>query len=153
MPTVELYRDEQIAMAQQAILQISDIWVEPAEGEWEPLSDDLCSEVRFVHEWEGRLMLECSRPLAAVLSASMLMRPIEEIGDTDVQDVIGELLNTIAGNLKCLLPADTELTIPVTGDRAKRIEGTVLTGQVCQEDHGIVLACEIGAIRLSFWHC
>lgn len=153
MPAVELYRDEQIAMAQQAILQISDIWVEPAEGQWEPMPDDVCSEVSFLHDWEGRLVLECSRPLAAVLATSMLMRPVEEIGETDVQDVVGELLNTVAGNLKCLLPADTELTIPLTGDRAKKPGGTVTAGATCQEDHGIVLACEIGAVRLSFWHC
>jgi len=153
MPAVELYRDEQIAMAQQAILQISDIWVEPTEEAWEPMPDDVCSEVSFVRDWHGRLLLECSRALSVVLATSMLMRPVEEIGEADVQDVVGELLNTIAGNLKCLLPADTELTIPLTGDRDKNPDGPLQAGASCVEEHGIVLACEIGAIRLSFWRC
>ncbi|RXS94998.1 chemotaxis protein CheX [Silvibacterium dinghuense] len=153
MQAVEMFRDEQIAMAQQAILQICDVWMDPAETGWTPTATDVCSEVRFLHDWEGRFSLECSRGLAEVLANAMLMRPMEEISESDVQDVIGELLNTIAGNLKCLLPADTELTIPETMERSRKPQSIGCSEDRCREERGIVLSCEIGVIRMAFSRC
>jgi chemotaxis protein CheX len=45
--------------------------------------------------------------------------------DDDVRDVMGELANMVAGNLKCLLPRGTGLSLPSV------VEGSDYTLRVC----------------------
>src|SRR5262249_5763289 len=66
--------------------------------------------------WEGTVVLRCSRALALRLTATMLA--MEEPGEEDVFDALGEVTNLTSGAIQALLPSPTELTPPsvVQGD-------------------------------------
>jgi len=66
---------------------------------------------------------------------------------------MGEILNTIAGNLKCLLPSDTDLTIPFTLTLPEEQERVLDRVTRCTEQSEIVLEGELGRMKLSLWHC
>lgn len=153
MPAIDLYRDEQITVAQQAIYQISHMFMVPVEEGWAPRDGDVRSEIRFVNRWNGVFLLECSRALAAAFSSLMLSLEIDDVSDDDRKDVVGELLNTIAGNLKCLLPGETELSIPVTSIVSGEADRGCVSGDEFVERSEVILDGGSGMLRLSLIHC
>ena len=100
MSAIDVYRDEQITVAQQTIYQVSDTFMLPVEERWTSRTGNIRSEIHFVHRWTGVFRLECTRPLAMSLTSLMLSLDAGELSDEDIADVMGEILNTIAGNLK-----------------------------------------------------
>jgi len=153
MSAIDVYRDEQITVAQQAIYQISDMFMVPVEEGWAAKAGDVRSEIHIVHRWKGVFLLECSRALAATFSSLMLSLEIEEVSDEDMKDVVGELLNTIAGNLKCLLPGETELSIPVTSILSEKTDCGCVSANGCTEQSEVILDGDSGMLRLSLIHC
>ena len=86
------------------------------------------------------MSIECTLPLAfAFTSNFMSLRRPEEVND-DVNDVIGELANTIAGNFKALLPSGCLMSVPVVGlfaDGATAIRSApALSTGIFQTEHG-----------------
>lgn len=53
--------------------------------------------------------LECPSSTAAALAAAFLRRPTHELAPEDLQSVVDELANILAGNLKGALPGRNEL--------------------------------------------
>ena len=62
--------------------------------------------------WDGHLVIECSRAVATDVAATMLELKPSEVSKTDIADATGELANIIGGNIKALLPAYTDLSLP-----------------------------------------
>ncbi len=62
--------------------------------------------------WNGAVLLQCGLPAACQFTATML--GADEPGDADdtVKDVMGELINMVAGNFKSLLGGGTHLSLP-----------------------------------------
>jgi Chemotaxis phosphatase CheX len=153
MSAIDVYRDEQITVAQQTIYQVSDTFMLPVEERWSSRTGNIRSEIHFVHRWTGVFRLECTRPLAMSLTSLMLSLDAGELSEEDIADVMGEILNTIAGNLKCLLPGETDLSVPVTsivsGPEDCGCDRTV----GCTEQSDIVLEGDLGMLRLSLMHC
>ena len=110
--------DVQISVAQQAFAIMADIEVFPSSSPDACLSFELADGptfaaiVRYLGECNGSLSLECSPSVAFAFTQRVLgiATPLEL--DSDVSDAIGELINTIGGNLKGLLPAHTRLDTP-----------------------------------------
>lgn len=153
MSAINAYRDEQITVAQQTIYQFSDSLMVPVEERWESQTGNLRSEIHFVNRWKGIFLMECTRPFALSLSSFMLALDEEDLSEDDIADVIGEILNTIAGNLKCLLPSDTEMSVPATIIVSGPGDCDCAHTAGCIEQSEVSLECELGALKLSLLHC
>jgi hypothetical protein len=151
MSIFDVYREEQITVAQQTIYQMTDSFMLPSEEKWQSREGNVRSEIRFAHQWQGIFLLECTQPFAVSLASLMLSMDRSDLSNSDLTDVMGEVLNTIAGNLKCLLPADTELSIPVTTILPRKTPST--QPEPCKEHSEIVLESELGQLKLSLMHC
>lgn len=108
----------QVNVAQQAFAIMAEINVFPAP----PLSDPTLSEfesgpifaavIRYIGDCQGSLRIDCSPSIAFAFTERICgIDPPQEF-NADVSDAIGELINTIAGNLKGLLPPHTRINIP-----------------------------------------
>jgi CheY-specific phosphatase CheX len=153
MSAIDVYAEEQIEVAQQTIFQIADSMLYPVAERWQSQDGNVRSEIHFVNKWKGIFFLECTRDLAVTLSSLMLDVEPSDLTEADIADVIGEILNTIAGNLKCLLPVDTELSIPKTLQMPASVEEDASWFTRCTEQSEIVLEGDLGRVRLSLWHC
>ena len=81
--------------------------------------------IHFAGPWKGALLLGCAPQQAAAFAAELVgIEPPDEVND-DVRDAIGEITNMIAGNLKSMLPAGTELSAHSV------VEGKSFTLKVC----------------------
>lgn len=67
--------------------------------------------VQLTGGWEGTVVIECDQTVARVFTAAMTGAD-ESPGDAEVQDVMGELANMIGGNLKAVIGAPTQLSMP-----------------------------------------
>jgi chemotaxis protein CheX len=63
-------------------------------------------------EWNGTVCVACSRAAARRVTSVMFEIPDEDLGETDVRDAVGELVNVVGGNIKGLLPGPTVLSLP-----------------------------------------
>jgi len=61
--------------------------------------------------WHGALVMKCPMALAETLTAQMFQA--ESAPDLDeVRDALGELANMVGGNVKALLPAPSQISLP-----------------------------------------
>ena len=110
--------DVQISVAQQAFAVLADIEVFPAASTADPLAfdseetADIRGVIRYMGESEGTIRIECSSSIAFAFTERMTGVEIPVAFNEDVRDAIGELINTIGGNLKGLLPAGTRINTP-----------------------------------------
>jgi chemotaxis protein CheX len=89
-----------------------DIQVSVAESAGSPAGDHLTAAVYFEGEWQGAVLLECTREQASLFAGSLLgIDPPEEFND-DVRDALGELANMIGGNIKSVLAPEDRLSMP-----------------------------------------
>jgi chemotaxis protein CheX len=68
--------------------------------------------VGFSGGFAGVLTATFSEPLARALTRILMQQSFAESSREDVCDTIGELVNIVAGNLKGLLPAGCQLSLP-----------------------------------------
>ena len=64
--------------------------------------------------WSGWITLEVSHAAARDLTRRMLCDP--HVGEEDVRDAVGELVNVLGGNVKSLLVDGSVLGLPEVGD-------------------------------------
>ena len=69
--------------------------------------------------WDGFLLTGFELPLAEAVASHMMAQPDVTATEEELRDVVGEVANILAGNLKCLIPVWTEMSIPAV------IEGTL----------------------------
>jgi chemotaxis protein CheX len=68
--------------------------------------------VHLTGAYQGAVLLHCAPWQACGLAAQFLGKTPPSSVDDEVLDVIGELANMVAGNLKCTLLPGTHLSIP-----------------------------------------
>ncbi len=86
-----------------------------------PLPDDAAStdlpvlaSVSVSGGWNGRVVVECSAPLARLVTSQLLLTTEDQLLDEDVRDVVGELANVIGGNVKSVMPGPSTLSLPLS---------------------------------------
>jgi len=79
---------------------------------WRPAGELLTSYVRLSGDWNGAVLLECTRRQACSFAGMILSTTPPESVDDDVRDVLGELANVIGGNLKCGMSTAAHLSMP-----------------------------------------
>jgi|SRR5579859_94311 len=81
-------------------------------GELGPESSSVTSCVQIDGAWHGALVLKCPMALAQTLTAQMFQTD-ELVPDLEeVRDALGELANVVGGNVKALLPAPSQISLP-----------------------------------------
>jgi chemotaxis protein CheX len=83
---------------------------------WFPSADHLTSAVHLAGDWNGAVLLECDRRQACRFAGRFLSMDPPETVDDVVRDVLGELVNMIGGNLKCVLTQGIRLSMPSVVD-------------------------------------
>ena len=72
----------------------------------------ITAAVYLTGTYQGAVLLHCPPWQACGLAAEFLKKTPPSSVDDDVLDVMGELANMVAGNLKCTLLPGTHLSIP-----------------------------------------
>jgi chemotaxis protein CheX len=84
-------------------------------------ADSLTASIYFRGSFTGLLAATCRESLARQIAAHMLQTPLDSNSVEDVRDAIGEVVNILGGNVKALLPAPCQLSLPAVleGDMAE----------------------------------
>ncbi len=69
--------------------------------------------VRVTDAWFGAVVLELTPGLARNVAGTMFATDPAYVTDAEVVDALGELTNMIGGNVKSLLPAPSQLSLPM----------------------------------------
>jgi chemotaxis protein CheX len=72
--------------------------------------------VRVTDAWFGAVVLEMTSGLARQVAATMFASTPDVVTDAEVVDALGELTNMIGGNVKSLLPAPSQLSLPMVSE-------------------------------------
>ena len=75
------------------------------------VDDCLSAIVRFAGSWKGQIELCCQFGVARRLARRFLALSDDEVSDRLIADVIGEIVNMIAGNLKSVFANDLRLSL------------------------------------------
>jgi CheY-specific phosphatase CheX len=110
------YLQVQVAIAQQAFDLMAGMSV--AESRAKRPAKELETEsfveatLSYSGSFEGYLSLQCSPAVAYAFTqkAMYIEAPVEFTNE--VRDALGELINTIGGTLKSILPPDTRVSMP-----------------------------------------
>ena len=103
-----------------------DLEVNRCDAGWFPARDRWTAAVHLSGNWNGAVLLECSPEQARWFAGSFPAMDSEESVEEMVPDALGELVNMIGGNLKCLLPTGAHISLPAVvkgSDYALSIRG------------------------------
>ncbi len=103
-------------IVKSVFLTMMDLDLSSSEKTWHPGGDRLTSFVQLTGEWNGAVLLECSRQQACHFAGRILAMEPPETVDDDVRDVLGELANMIGGNMKCGMTPGVRLSMPTVLD-------------------------------------
>ena len=123
---LETHRATAINVTQEifsTMLGIEAFPVERAPGEDQ--AHTVVGAIHYAGPWKGVLLLECQPLQASDFTAKLAGISPPDSVDDEVRDVIGEIANMIAGNLKTILPPETVLSAPTV------VEGSSFTLKVC----------------------
>jgi CheY-specific phosphatase CheX len=113
----------QIGVAQQAFETLAEMSVHPMPGVMNLETDSeliFAASLRYMGECAGTVRLECCPKLAYAFTRRVISGAEPSSLDNDVKDAVGELVNTIGGNLKGLLPSGVKLNTPkVTAEKPR----------------------------------
>jgi chemotaxis protein CheX len=120
-----------------------DLELSSSDKTWHPGGNRLTSFVQLTGEWNGAVLLECSRDQACEFAGRILAMDPPETVDDDVRDVIGELANMIGGNMKCGMAPGVRLSMPTV------LDGSDYDLRVCGSQVSEKLAFQYGDSH--FW--
>jgi chemotaxis protein CheX len=103
-------------IVKSVFLTMMDLELCSSEKPWHPGGDRLTSFVQLTGDWNGAVLLECSRHQACHFAGRILAMDPPETVDDDVRDVLGELANMIGGNMKCGMTPGVRLSMPTVLD-------------------------------------
>jgi len=122
--TADAARDGLIQVVEKVFRAMLGTEIAIAAIRWDASPDSITATIDFSGAWRGVLCLQCSERQARQLAQLFIG---EECGlsEEEVQDVMGELANIIAGNLKLMLPRGTQHGLPsiVLGQRQSDVPG------------------------------
>lgn len=120
---------EQIAATVFSTMLGLDFQTQGSPPQCPPAPGALTAKIRLEGAWQGEVLLHCLEAQAKEFAARFLGTPLPEEVNDDVRDVLGELANMIAGNLKCTLRPGIRLSRPRVDDGSSGgpgISGTLI---------------------------
>jgi CheY-specific phosphatase CheX len=135
---------EQIAASVFSTMLGLEFQTRVAQSPYPASPQTLTAAVELDGEWRGAVLLHCFEAQAHEFAARFLGLPPTANVDGEVRDVLGELANMIAGNLKCTLLPGIHLSMP-----------QVVTGCCDSLRKSGTLLCELGFETEDgpFWIC
>jgi len=103
-------------IVESVFITMMELEVSTSEKLWLSATDRLTSFVQLTGDWNGAVMLECSKLQACQFAGRILCMEPPDAVDDDVRDVLGELANMIGGNMKSGLPMGVLLSLPTVMD-------------------------------------
>jgi chemotaxis protein CheX len=103
-------------IVKSVFLTMMDLELSCSEKPWHPGGDRLTSFVQLTGDWNGAVMIECSRHQACHFAGRILAMDPPDAVDDDVRDVLGELANMIGGNMKSGMTTGVRLSMPTVLD-------------------------------------
>jgi chemotaxis protein CheX len=73
----------------------------------------LCGVVKLSGAWDGSVVVYCSVTLVQQLASRVFDVKSNNVSEDDMADMVGELTNIIAGNIKALMPQPTSMSLPI----------------------------------------
>lgn len=140
--------EDVIAITKEVWSSFVDMDLRVAPAETAVLSAPaLTAVVRICGAWDGAVRLEC--PVAHATAAAAAMFAIEPgaVSDETARDAIGELTNVVCGNVKSLLPAPSELSIPVVSPS----DGSGNAPVGADLLRRVAFVASTGALHISVW--
>jgi len=128
-------------IVKSVFLTMMDLELSSSETTWHPCGDRLTSFVQLTGDWNGAVLLECSRDQACNFAGRILAMQPPETVDDDVRDVLGELANMIGGNMKCGMTPGVRLSMPTVLDGSDydlRVCGSQIKERLafrCEDSH------------------
>jgi chemotaxis protein CheX len=119
MPTglsVEIVSSDVAQIVESVFATMMTLKVDQCSAPWFPSGDRLTSAVHLTGVWNGAVLLECDRRQACCFSARFLSMDAPHAVDEVVRDVLGELANMIAGNIKSVMTPGIHLSMPFVVD-------------------------------------
>jgi chemotaxis protein CheX len=118
-----------IPSEEQVRAVVRNIWSTQLGMEIEDLPDPrgatsgetITAAVQISGDFVGGIHLEGSRALIQKAAATMFSLPEDQLTEEDERDVVGELANVVAGNIKALIPGRNVISLPTI------VEGTDYT--------------------------
>jgi chemotaxis protein CheX len=110
--SLQVYLDDLARIVQSVFLTMMDLDVAASDEPWADAPDIVTSAVHFVGDWQGAALVECHERQACQFAVRFMGIDLPAAIDDDVRDVMGELANMVAGNLKSLLPRGVVLSLP-----------------------------------------
>ena len=98
----------------------TQLGLELKDGDTETLERGLAARetitvgVKFSGGFSGALVQRCSQKVSVAAASAAFTANEGELGSTDARDVLAELAHVTAGNLKSILPGQSELSFPIT---------------------------------------
>lgn len=136
--------DELLAAAWQTFLEADLIRDDMAR-----LSDDtLFASIAIAGPKCATIVIACDARLATDCASAVLMTPPDELEPEDAGDVLGELANIVAGNLKGVYgdgdgSEKWSLSLPVVSQGEQVIHGSTLKSRSVFECDGNTVVCEL----------
>ena len=115
-PGTQILPSEVIQVVESVFATMLSLTVNQEGTPWFPSADRLTSALHLAGDWNGAVLLECSRSQACRLAGRFLSQDPPESVDDDVRDVLGELANMIGGNMKSGMVAGISLSMPTVMD-------------------------------------
>lgn len=84
----------------------------PAAGDIQLAAGHMLGSVSLSGVWKGRIEVRLTGRLAHEATATMLMIPVDTVGDAETLDATREIANMIAGVIKSCLPRPCAMTVP-----------------------------------------
>jgi chemotaxis protein CheX len=112
--TTAIHQEQIIEIARHVWSSLLGMTLHPFETT-ESQPGDVHSTTAAVHISGSRnvsVILSCPTTLAGRAAAAMFEMGEDELEDGEVADAVGELVNIIGGNIKCLLPEPSQLSLP-----------------------------------------
>jgi chemotaxis protein CheX len=122
--TLSADNDMDVVAFTDIVVIAQDIWASFLDLPLEPVPLDtvdisampMVGGVVTVHEsWSGAVQLETSAEFAA-MAARRMFAADGSVTEVDLDDALGELTNMIGGNIKSLLPAPSQLSLPMVSE-------------------------------------
>ena len=115
---IQLHKDDLDTVVCSVFATMMGLEVWPGDEPCPATAGMLTGAVYLTGQWAGAACIHCEPQQAREFAARFLGIPPPDAIDNDVRDVIGELANMIAGNLKCTLAPGIRVSIPSVTDGA-----------------------------------
>lgn len=114
-----------------------DLTLEVGHADATGEGSSVTSCVQIDGAWRGALVMTCPMALAQTLAHQMFQAESGPSLD-DVRDALGELANMLGGNLKALLPAPSQISLPAVAIGSNYELSVVGTSEVAS----VVFSCD-----------